>query len=766
MANRPLSGVIDQLRKTAQRADQSPPTDGQLLRRYIQTREDAAFEALVRLHGPMVLGACRRLLDHVQDAEDAFQATFLVLARKAASVAPPEAVGSWLYGVAYNTALKARAASVRRRAKEKQVTAMPDLVAAEDVWPDLAPLLDSELNRLPDKYRLPVILCDLEGRSRRAVARDLKIPEGTLSSRLTTARKMLARGLRRRGLPLAEAALATTIWGHAKAAGLPTSLVAATVKAAGLFTSGAATATFAPAAALAEGVLKGMVVSKLKLAAALLLSVGGLAALAGGHVARAVVADGPREQRPDGPPQHAHPGQHAHGDNGIKGSGTAATKDLKIKDFNAVEVRGVFHVEIVRAESFGVTVTADDNLLPHVRVTQDGSTLRIAMDADLKSFWATSLKATVTMPELERVGVSGPARVTCKGFNSEKTFTAKLSEGGNLDGQIRVRRIALDLADVARATLKGSGTDLHILASRSCTLALRELAADRADVTLKEACSATVQVKGKLDYDLTDSRLDCWGSPAIGKQETSGSATVHIMTGVENNENKPGLAFPHDPAAFQKHLREQHEHLRQMHARMGLPDPFPGFVHVAPAHQRPADAAQPARVSVGDQVPDFALIGLDGKAVTLSALQKGARAEKKVVVLSFWCSFCPSCRRVERALDQLAKDYSGRAIVAALDASWGETAEKATAAIKKAGLTLPVVFDPDGKTADLFGTTVTTTTVVIDADGVLRYCGRFNEPGHAYAEYALKAVLAGQEVAVKTTRHDGCGIVRKPPTAQ
>src|SRR5262252_5202438 len=98
MTNRPLTGVIDHLRRTAQRSGEGDLTDGQLLRRYVQTLEDQAFEALVRQHGPMVLGVCRRLLDHVQDAEDAFQATFLVLARKAASVAPPEAVGNWLYG--------------------------------------------------------------------------------------------------------------------------------------------------------------------------------------------------------------------------------------------------------------------------------------------------------------------------------------------------------------------------------------------------------------------------------------------------------------------------------------------------------------------------------------------------------------------------------------------------------------------------------------------------------------------------------------------
>ena len=109
----------------------------------------------------------------------------------------------------------------------------------------------------------------------------------------------------------------------------------------------------------------------------------------------------------------------------------------------------------------------------------------------------------------------------------------------------------------------------------------------------------------------------------------------------------------------------------------------------------------------------------------------------------------------KHSLDQLAKDYEGRALVMALDASAGETAEKVNVAARKAGLILPIVLDPDGHTADAFGTEATTTTVVIDGQGVLRYCGRFNDGDRAYAEDALKAVLAGKEVAVKTTPHEG-----------
>ena len=139
--------------------------------RFVGRRDGAALEALVRRHGPMVWGVCRRVLGGRQDAEDAFQATFLVLVRKAASVAPREMVGNWLYGVAHRTALKARATAARRAARERQMAEMPEPApAGEDRWADLLPLLDRELSRLPDKYRAVIVLCDLEGKTRTEVA--------------------------------------------------------------------------------------------------------------------------------------------------------------------------------------------------------------------------------------------------------------------------------------------------------------------------------------------------------------------------------------------------------------------------------------------------------------------------------------------------------------------------------------------------------------------------------------------------------------------
>src|SRR5436305_139265 len=154
MPTNQLSEFVQHLRKVMIQRDGAGLTDGHLLEEYISRHEEAALAALVRRHGPMVWGVCRRVLHDHHDAEDAFQATFLVLVRKAASIASRELIANWLYGVAHQTALKARATAARRRAKERQVKEMPEpAVTEQDLWRELQPLLDQELSRLPDKYR-------------------------------------------------------------------------------------------------------------------------------------------------------------------------------------------------------------------------------------------------------------------------------------------------------------------------------------------------------------------------------------------------------------------------------------------------------------------------------------------------------------------------------------------------------------------------------------------------------------------------------------
>jgi RNA polymerase sigma factor (sigma-70 family) len=266
-----LNQVLRELEKASQMRDSDVPSDAELLEQFISRRDEEAFAGLVRRHGPMVLGVCRRMLPNLADAEDAFQATFLVLVRKAQSIGRRDLLGNWLYGTACRAALEARAA--RRRVRERQVDDMPEREVRDeaDVWRELRPVLDDELNRLPDKYRLAVVLCDLEGRSRKEVAARLGIPEGTLSSRLNTARQRLAQRLARRGVTLGAGAVATALAGSAAA--VPAPLQAATVKAASLWAAGemAAGIISAQVAAITEGVLRTMLVKKLKVAALSLL---------------------------------------------------------------------------------------------------------------------------------------------------------------------------------------------------------------------------------------------------------------------------------------------------------------------------------------------------------------------------------------------------------------------------------------------------------------------------------------------------------------
>jgi RNA polymerase sigma factor (sigma-70 family) len=275
MATSPVVPVIRHLRNHLL-PDLSGLTDGQLLEKFITRQDEAAFAALLRRHGPMVFGVCRRLLRDPHDAEDAFQATFLVLVRKAASVVPRELLPNWLYGVAYQTAVRARSANAKRHRRERQVTDMPERPSApRDPWDDLRPLLDQELAALPDRYRAAVVLCDLEGKTRKEAARQLGLPEGTLSSRLARARALLARRLARHGVGVSGGALAAVLSQNAAWPCVPAAVLSATIRAAARFaagTAGAGAAISARVAALTEGVLKAMLLTKLKLATAAFLA--------------------------------------------------------------------------------------------------------------------------------------------------------------------------------------------------------------------------------------------------------------------------------------------------------------------------------------------------------------------------------------------------------------------------------------------------------------------------------------------------------------
>jgi RNA polymerase sigma factor (sigma-70 family) len=269
MPSAPASRLFPSLRRVVVLRDSADRPDADLLGAFVRDRDADAFAVLVRRHGPMVLGVCRRVVGDVHAADDAFQAVFLVLARRAAAVRPRAAVGSWLYGVAYRTAVKARAVRAKRHARFKQVDAMPEPPARPpaDPWTDLRPVIDEELARLPDKYRLPVVLCDLEGRPQRVVAKHLGVAPATLAGRLAQARRTLAARLTRRGVALSGGAVATLLTERA-AAGvvIGPALADGVVRAAEAVAAGGVASGFVSAHAvnLCEGVMRMMLLSKLK----------------------------------------------------------------------------------------------------------------------------------------------------------------------------------------------------------------------------------------------------------------------------------------------------------------------------------------------------------------------------------------------------------------------------------------------------------------------------------------------------------------------
>lgn len=271
MAHTTVSPVLRHIRKLAGAAARQP-ADAELLRRFSAEQDEDAFAELMRRHGPLVLSVCRRVIGHEHDAEDAFQAAFLMLARKAGAIRKGESVGSFLYGVAFRIAMKERGKRSRQRQHSRQP--MPASPVSEAAFRELQMLLDEGVNRLAEKYRAPFVLCCLEGKTKSEAARELGWKEGTVSSRLAQARKKLQQFLSRKGVTLAAVLTAAGIAENLASACVPPLLAASAFRAAIRFASAtSASMETAKAVQLAEAVLRGMAALPWKTATTLLLTV-------------------------------------------------------------------------------------------------------------------------------------------------------------------------------------------------------------------------------------------------------------------------------------------------------------------------------------------------------------------------------------------------------------------------------------------------------------------------------------------------------------
>jgi cobalt-zinc-cadmium efflux system membrane fusion protein len=435
--------------------------DRVLLEHFLKRRDGCAFAALVERHGPLVLGVCRRVLQHAQDAEDAFQATFLVLARKAASIVRRESVGSWLYGVASRIALKARARSARARRREAPLQELPGPEAAGR-WDDndFRAVLDEELNRLPDKYRIAVVLCYLEGKTTAEAAQAIGCARGTLLSRLARARERLRPRLARRGLALPAAVTVLGLAQTARAA-VPLALARSTVDAVRAQFAGtsAGASISAHAAILARGALRAMFFSKLRALALALLAAGALAMGATLLAERAGAArsgDAPIPERVSGNPD------------AVRLPGPAAAK-LGVRT-GEVKPRVAPRVRLLKLAG---TLTLDPMRLESVRCRVRGEIVEVA-----------KIKTGDTVSKGDLLAV-----VASKELAEEKSKLVDALEQLRLDKEI--------LAGAEKAA--GTVPEIFLLNARKNVMAGSN-AARRAERVLRALGATEAEIKGLKDY--------------------------------------------------------------------------------------------------------------------------------------------------------------------------------------------------------------------------------------------------------------------------
>jgi RNA polymerase sigma factor (sigma-70 family) len=344
----------------------------------------------------MVLALCRRVLGNVHDAEDAFQATFLVLVRKGGSLGRPELVGSWLHGVAYRTAIKARAMAMRNEPTFGLVECPAPEEEEEPAWRSLVPFLDEEVNRLPWKYQRPIVLCYFQGKTYAEAARALGWAEGTLSSRLARARERLRKRLASRGMVISSTALASALPSAARSASVPFALSEKTISAGIAFaTTGAASGLVsAQVFTLTRGVLKAMLWTKIKLATGALLVLGATGTGTGilwhqasaggpdgsGSQAQAVNSETQQKKR-EPVPIKANAGNEirAIADKGVQ-TPTSLRRLLQTgisKQFEAVPFKEAYqHL----AETYGVTILVDAAAFEEEMGMKDVSSQTIRLD--------------------------------------------------------------------------------------------------------------------------------------------------------------------------------------------------------------------------------------------------------------------------------------------------------------------------------------------------------------------------------------------------
>jgi RNA polymerase sigma factor (sigma-70 family) len=500
-ANEQLTGLVRRLGRAALLQAEGGLPDSVLLERYIDLKDNAAFETLVRRHGPMVWAVSRRVLQNSADAEDAFQATFLVLVRKAATIRPRAMVGNWLYGVAQKTALKAMAMSGKRRVKEMRAGRQRFTSTSQDPTEDLQPILDRELSGLPNKYRAAIVLCDLEGKPIKEVARHLGWPQGTLATRLRRGRALLAKRLRSHGLTLSASTLTALLCRSTVSATVPPRLISITLAAASRFVlwQGGLDAISLKVAALVKGVLKGMLLEQLKAMGLTLITVGLVGAAMA--VAMSPLSDPGTDKPARLSEQNQQPQAAAMAAPEVitKSFKTGATPDVVIEMLN-----GPIVITTMPEDAVTVSVTKSANDLIEAEAKELLANLNVCMSQDGNQVKVVAAPKEKKMGKYGFVSASAEvhapagARLEVRSCNGSVTLTGG-SGPARIDtsnGSIRVRDRRGDLHLSTRngpITVVGANGKLDLRTSNAGI----DIRADQAAVTA-QTWNGSVRFSGSL----------------------------------------------------------------------------------------------------------------------------------------------------------------------------------------------------------------------------------------------------------------------------
>jgi hypothetical protein len=451
---------------------------------------------------------------------------------------------------------------------------------------DLHYLLHQALAGLPHKFRVSIILCYLEGKTRTDAARQLGVPEGTLAAWLARGRAMLAKRLSRHGQTTLAGALTAALVQSTASAAVPDTLASSTIQAASLLAAGQTVSAVVSTrvVALMEGVMKGMWATKLKMTTTVVLALVAAAGLGSGALAYRMQADEreiavdailPNEQQPPArnealPEQPVFAAEkNTDNEERLIGSGKEGKKEIKVADFDGVNIQLPIQVIIKQGKTYSVVITGDDNLLDIPKVDKEDHMLKFTKDDRWRS-WTTKqpLTAQITMPALNSVHLSSASKMTFKEFKSTKDFNvtvsgashlegsiqaknvklnasgaskvqlkasgdlnAALSGASNLEASIESKNVKLDASGASRVKLNGAGKKATLSATGACNFQLGDFPLETANVHLVGASTARLNVKTKLDYSLIGaSSLHYQGNPTIGQTHSSGASSLRHDT--------------------------------------------------------------------------------------------------------------------------------------------------------------------------------------------------------------------------------------------